>query len=49
MKGITSVLAKYSGAIASLALVVATISYGTTCTFIFHQPQMPAALEKFKK
>ncbi len=40
---------KIASSIASLALFVGIISVNTASVFIFHQPKVPEALEKYRK
>jgi len=42
-------LYKYASTLASLALFVALAADGTRSIAIYHQPKVPAGLEKFRK
>jgi cyclic lactone autoinducer peptide len=46
MKKIRTLSLKWSGAIAALALVVATLSTGITCCFTAYQPELPEQLKQ---
>lgn len=49
MKNLKSAVLKWSGLLASLALVLGTASQQVACFLWFHQPEVPKGMEKFKK
>ncbi|HBQ64738.1 MAG TPA: cyclic lactone autoinducer peptide [Clostridiales bacterium] len=49
MKNLRKFLLKGGSLLASVAFLSAAASYGTTCIYIFHQPQEPEALKRFAK
>lgn len=49
MKNMKAVVLKWSGVLASLALVFGTASIKPMCLFWFHQPEVPRGMEKFTK
>lgn len=42
-------LMKFSGVIASLALMVTVMNANTTCIWLIHQPKLPKGAEKLRK
>lgn len=49
MSNIKSVLVKTGKGLASIAFFAAILSANTTCLFVYHQPKIPAGLERLKK
>jgi len=49
MKNMKSAVLKWSGVLASLALIVGTVSVQPMCWFWFHQPKVPQGMDKFIK
>ena len=44
-----NLMAKFSGMIAALALMVTAANVGITCVAWVHQPQLPKGAEKLRK
>ncbi len=42
-------MAQFSGIIACLALVVATMSANVACGYLAHQPELPLSAKKLRK
>ena len=42
-------LVKFSGVIASLALMVTAMNVNTTCIWLIHQPKLPKGAEKLRR
>lgn len=40
---------KYAATLSSMALFIALAANGARSTWIYHQPQVPANLEKYRK
>lgn len=40
---------KFSGVIASLALMVTSMNVNSTCMLLIHQPELPKGAEKLRK
>ncbi|MFV0499068.1 MAG: cyclic lactone autoinducer peptide [Bacilli bacterium] len=40
---------KYSHVISSFALVMTTLIANRTCTYVFHQPELPESAKKLRK
>lgn len=49
MKKINYALVKCSGIVASLALMIATLSTASATSYVFHQPLAPKSLAKYSK
>jgi len=49
MKKLNSIVLKFSSSLAALALLVGVSSAASACYFWFNQPEMPKAIEKFRK
>jgi len=49
MKKLNSIVLKFSSSLAALALLVGVSSANSACVFWFNQPEMPKAIEKFRK
>lgn len=49
MKKVNSIILKFISSLAALALVVGVSSAASACFFWFNQPEMPKAIEKFRK
>ena len=49
MKKVNSIILKFSSSLAALALMVGVSSAASACFFWFNQPEMPKAIEKFRK
>ena len=49
MKKLNSIVLKFSSYLAALALLVGVSSAASACVFWFNQPEMPKAIEKFRK
>lgn len=49
MKGFKSFMLKYGTALSALALFVAVSSVNSACYIFYHQPKVPAAMNRFKK
>jgi len=49
MKKLNSIVLKLSSSLAALALLVGVSSAASACVFWFNQPEMPKAIEKFRK
>lgn len=49
MKKLGTLLARWSKVIAPMALVVATLTSNATCVFFSHQPDVPPAMEKYRR
>ncbi|MEW8973712.1 MAG: cyclic lactone autoinducer peptide [Tissierellaceae bacterium] len=43
------IILKFSGVMASLALVVTFVNVNSACMFLAHQPEMPKGAEKLRK
>lgn len=43
------VILKFSGIIASLALMVTSMNVNSTCIYLSHQPELPKGAEKLRK
>lgn len=48
-KKLNSIVLKLSSSLAALALLVGVSSAASACVFWFNQPEMPKAIEKFRK
>ncbi len=48
-KKINSLIMKWGSAIAALALTIGVSSASAACYYWFNQPEMPKAIEKFRK
>ncbi|HOF68552.1 MAG TPA: cyclic lactone autoinducer peptide [Ruminococcus sp.] len=49
MKKLNSIVLKFSSSLAALVLLVGVSSAASACYFWFNQPEMPKAIEKFRK
>ena len=49
MKKMNSIILKFSSSLAALALIAGVSSAASACFFWFNQPEMPKAIEKFRK
>lgn len=49
MKRLNRVVRKLSSFLAAFALLAGVSSADSACVFWFHQPEMPKAIEKFRK
>lgn len=45
----SSIIFKFAGIIASLALMVTAANVNTTCLFIMHQPELPEGANKLRR
>ncbi|CAK7000559.1 cyclic lactone autoinducer peptide [Tissierella carlieri] len=43
------VILKFSGIIASLALMVTSMNVNSTCIYLAYQPELPKSAEKLRK
>lgn len=43
------IILRFSGVIASLALMVTSLNVNTCCLFLWHQPKLPKGAEKLYK
>lgn len=49
MKKFKGFMLKYGTALSALALFVAASSVNSACYIFYHQPKVPAAMDRFKK
>lgn len=49
MRKIKSFFLKYGTALSALALFIGVTSVNSACFTFYHQPQVPAAMNRFKK
>ena len=49
MKELNSIVLKFNSSLVALALLVGVSSAASACVFWFNQPEMPKAIEKFRK
>ena len=49
MKKIKSFVLKYATTLSALALLVGAASVNSACYVFYHQPKVPAAMNRFKK
>lgn len=49
MKKVNRIILKFSSSLAALALMIGISSAASACYFWFNQPEMPKAIEKFRK
>lgn len=49
MKKLSGIILKWGSSIAALALMIGVTSADSACYWWFNQPEMPKAIEKFRK
>ena len=46
---VKKIILRFSGVLASLALLVTSMNVNTTCLYLAHQPKLPEGAEKLRK
>ncbi|MBO5020478.1 MAG: cyclic lactone autoinducer peptide [Clostridia bacterium] len=49
MKKFKSFLLKYGTTLSALALILGTVSANSACFAFYHQPKVPASMDRYKK